>query len=103
MCIVLSRESSDCAALLLMFICRDTDLNAHLDFSEEFYHKKERDEGSAGIRGRLINIDTDWRRKPTDSGDPAGADEEPESKKRDTQQRQYQFYESIKPAPLLQQ
>lgn len=77
------------------------DLNAHLDFTGDFY-KKDAPAGSAGIRGRLMDIDTDWRRKKPTEGEEPEPEEEPETKKRDTQ-RQYQFYEPIKPLPLLQQ
>lgn len=75
-------------------------MNAHLDFTDEFYHKKE-GKGSAGIRGRLHGLDMMRRNNEEEIVEPE-QDAEHDGKKKDVQ-RQYQFYEPTKPLPNLSQ
>ena len=68
------------------------DLNAHLDFSEEFYHQREQ-EAIAQIKGRLMDIDVWARSKKPEAGEPE-VEELPEDEvQRKEITRQYHFYE----------
>ena len=66
-------------------------MNAHLDFTEEFYHKREQ-EALAQIKGRLTDIDV-WARSKKEETIEPDEELEDETTQRKEINRQYQFYE----------